>query len=787
MVIQAYRFELDPSNAVSGALAAHAGAARFAFNWGLAEVESRLEARRVLTVLAIRQGSSVAEAESWSAGLVGPVPWSLPALRREWNRVKGEVAPWWRENSKEAYSSGLDALAQAFKNHFDSGAGGRRGRRVGWPKPKRRHEGRRSFRVTTGSFGVVDARHVRLPRIGVIRTKEATTSLLDRLQARTARVLSAAVSERAGRWWVCFTCEVQRAEPTPVQPQSVVVVEDLNVAGMTATAKGSGHWRGKAGLNRAILDAAFGQLRRQLAYKSVWYGSRLVVANRWDPSSKTCSGCKAVKAKLPRTQRTFRPAGAPRRTAKTAPALPGRTRPPPPPSNRRLPEGVQRMHTQMQRHHHFMGRGVARIATVVGLVAVLVGLPAPPPVSAESPIHPENRPSGLEGETNGRVRPEALVGVEGACRAGRAAGPSLALMLAAARADGVALRPGDCYRPANQQSAAKSNSCSRGNCACAAQPGTSMHGWGKAVDFRDAGGTLTFGSSGYRWLKANGARFGWNHPRWAEPGGSECPEAWHWEFVGDGGRMQLDTIRADGVGIVAGRAGGYWGVTGLGSVVARGGATDAGSHGSKPLAWLIKGAAATPSGAGYWLVASDGGVFTFGDAGFFGSTGAMRLVRPIVGMAATPSGRGYWLVASDGGVFTFGDAGFFGSTGAMRLNRPIVGMAATPSGRGYWLVASDGGVFTFGDAVFFGSQGGTAPTDPVVAMVGTPTGRGYWVASSAGAVRAFGDAVAAGALSSRPNLPVVGLAVTPSGRGYWLAAADGGVFSFGDAAYHGPA
>ena len=384
----------------------------------------------------------------------------------------------------------------------------------------------------------------------------------------------------------------------------------------------------------------------------------------------------------------------------------------------------------------------------MGLVAVLAGIPGSPPAFSESrgsPIHPENRPSGIEGETNGEVRSEALVGVEGVCRASRAAGPSLALMLAAARADGVALGPRDCYRPAPQQSAAKSNSCSRGNCACAAQPGTSMHGWGKAVDYRDGGGTLTFGANGYRWLKANGARFGWNHPRWAEPGGSECPEAWHWEFVGDGGRMQLDTIRADVVDIIAGRGGGYWGVTGLGGVVARGGATDAGSHASKPLAWLVKGAAATPSGAGYWLV------------------------------------------ASDGGIFTFGDAGFFGSTGAIRLNRPIVGMAATPSGRGYWLVASDGGVFTFGDATFFGSQGGATPSDPIVALAATPTGRGYLMASAAGAVKAFGDAVAAGSLSTRPNLPVVGLAPTPSGKGYWMAAADGGVFAFGDAVYHGPA
>jgi ribosomal protein L24E len=428
---------------------------------------------------------------------------------------------------------------------------------------------------------------------------------------------------------------------------------------------------------------------------------------------------------------------------------------------------------------------LGKFAAVAGLVLALTGLPVEVAL-AESPIHPENRPAGLEGETNGHVRPEALVGVEGTCRSGRAAGPSLALMLAAARADGVALRPGDCYRPASQQSAAKNNACSRGNCACAAGSGTSMHGWGEAVDFRDAGGSLGFNSSGYKWLKANGARFGWNHPRWAEPGGSACPEAWHWEWVGDGGRMRLDTIRADVVGILPSSTGGYWGVTGLGGVAARGGATDAGSHASKPLNWLVKGGAAMPSGRGYWLVASDGGIFTFGDAKFFGSLGAVKLNRPIVGMAPTPSGQGYWLVGSDGGIFTFGDAKFFGSLGSVRLNRPIVGMAPTPKGEGYWLVASDGGVFTFGDATFFGSQGASPPSDPVVGMAPNPTGNGYWVVSAAGAVKAFGEAVAAGALTAKPNLPVVGVAATPTGKGYWLASADGTVFPFGDAVNHGP-
>ena len=96
-VTQAYRFALDPTPAQERRLASHAGAARFAYNWGLARVKACLEARawerRIL-------GAAVTEA-----------PFTLAALRREWNEAKEQVAPWWAENSKEAYSSGLRALA----------------------------------------------------------------------------------------------------------------------------------------------------------------------------------------------------------------------------------------------------------------------------------------------------------------------------------------------------------------------------------------------------------------------------------------------------------------------------------------------------------------------------------------------------------------------------------------------------------------------------------------------------------------------------------------------------
>jgi putative transposase len=74
-----------------------------------------------------------------------------------------------------------------------------------------------------------------------------------------------------------------------------VVVEDLNVAGMLKNRR----------LARKIADAGFGEIRRQLTYKGRRNACPTVVASRWYPSSKTCSDCGAVKAKLPLHVRVF--------------------------------------------------------------------------------------------------------------------------------------------------------------------------------------------------------------------------------------------------------------------------------------------------------------------------------------------------------------------------------------------------------------------------------------------------------------------------------------------------
>ncbi len=391
-VTQAYRFALDPTKAQAEALRSHAGGQRFAYNWGLELVRANRAQRTA----------------EYSYGLRGaeltPVVEYQDRLRKVWNRVKGEVAPWWQANSKEAYSSGLANLAAACRNYRESWSGARRGPTMGFPRRKSKRRATPAFTVTTGAFGLVttDRRHVKLPRIGAVRTGESTRKLARHLERGTGRILSATVSFRRGRWQVAFTVEVEKRESAPaasskavgvdlgvtslavlstgehvenpkhlgraqrelrrlqrqaarryvpgrnsedqskrwhaaqarigklhatvanaradglqqlttrlVREHDTVVLEDLNVKGMMRSARGTAgepgrNVRAKAGLNRRIADAGFGELARQLDYKTRWAGRRLVTADRWFPSSKTCSRCGAVKTKLRLATRIYR-------------------------------------------------------------------------------------------------------------------------------------------------------------------------------------------------------------------------------------------------------------------------------------------------------------------------------------------------------------------------------------------------------------------------------------------------------------------------------------------------
>jgi putative transposase len=244
-VMQAYRFALDPTPAQRRTLASHCGAARVAYNWGRSLVQARLQQRR--------------------AGEAVDVPWTLPALRREWNRARHEVAPWWRENAKEAYDSGLHGLAKGLGNWAASRNGQRKGRPMGFPQAKKKGRARDACRFTTGAIRVLaDRKHIQLPRIGVLKTHESTRKLARSLEHGTARILAATITRTADRWYVSFTVEVERAIPTSNGKTGVVGV-DVGIRHLAVLSTGA------TVANPRALEQALRKLRQmnqQLARRS---------------------------------------------------------------------------------------------------------------------------------------------------------------------------------------------------------------------------------------------------------------------------------------------------------------------------------------------------------------------------------------------------------------------------------------------------------------------------------------------------------------------------------------
>ncbi len=81
---------------------------------------------------------------------------------------------------------------------------------------------------------------------------------------------------------------LHKASTRLVREHDIIVIEDLNVAGMVRNRR----------LARAISDCGWGEFRRQLEYECQRYGRKLVVIDRWYPSSKTCAACGHLLAEL---------------------------------------------------------------------------------------------------------------------------------------------------------------------------------------------------------------------------------------------------------------------------------------------------------------------------------------------------------------------------------------------------------------------------------------------------------------------------------------------------------
>ena len=346
MIIRGFKTELDPTNVQRTLFLQYAGVARFTYNWGL---EQKIEARK--------NGEKTPNAFG---------------LSRELTVLKKTTHSWLYDASKCIPQQALRDLDRAFASFFRRCKQKTNGKK-GFPHFKSKRNGVGSFGFVGSEMSAKDT-HIRLPRIGWVRLKEHGYLPTD------GKILSATVSERAGRWFISLQVEIaqernwQKDEEHSIigvdlgikilavcsdgvtfpnrnalrsklrklrmlnkslhrkqkgssnrrkaaarvaklhwrianvrsdalhkitthltRAKSVVVIEDLNVSGMLK----NGH------LARAILDLGLYEFRRQLQYKGEWNHCQIIVADRFFPSSKTCSECGCINSDLKMSDRKW--------------------------------------------------------------------------------------------------------------------------------------------------------------------------------------------------------------------------------------------------------------------------------------------------------------------------------------------------------------------------------------------------------------------------------------------------------------------------------------------------
>jgi putative transposase len=343
--LRAYRFELDPNNHVRTLLHKHSGAARFAYNWSLGRRIERFktaEGKEKFT-------NAMAEYKVLSA-------------------IKDATFPWLHEVSKCAPQEAIRDLDEAFTNFWKRRKDGvgfpkfkKKNRskdsfrlygsikpqdryiqlpRIGVVRLKERIRGRIRGRVLSATvsrvadrwfvslqtteeveqpvaiegpcagidFGIttfatvssgaelkkVDGPNALKHHLAALRRAQQSHSRkrkgsnnrrksaqrLARMHARIANIRRDAIHH--------FTTPLAKTK-------SVIVVEDLNVRGMAR----------HRNLARSVLDQGWSEARRQLEYKTLWHGSKLVVADRFFPSSKLCSNCGRKTSSLPLSVREW--------------------------------------------------------------------------------------------------------------------------------------------------------------------------------------------------------------------------------------------------------------------------------------------------------------------------------------------------------------------------------------------------------------------------------------------------------------------------------------------------
>lgn len=335
-----FKTQLRLNSSQRTTLAKHAGTARHAYNWGLALCKQLLEHNKANPNEKIKFPTAI-DLHKWLVAIVKP-----------------EHA-WYYEVSKCAPQYALKALSDAFTRFWK--------KQCGFPRFKKK--GRNDSFTLDGTIKIVEHYRIQVPIIGIFKTYErlpfgyrpksitisrqadrwfisykieveestlttntsvvgidlgllsfATLSTGEKIESpRPFKVLE---KKLAKLQWRNRNKQLHSNNWQKAQRRSVrlharignirkdfihklitnlaknhgqIVIENLNVSGMIANGK----------LSSAISDSGFYEFRRQLEYKTPLYGSKLILADRWFASSKTCSNCGHEKESLPLSERTF--------------------------------------------------------------------------------------------------------------------------------------------------------------------------------------------------------------------------------------------------------------------------------------------------------------------------------------------------------------------------------------------------------------------------------------------------------------------------------------------------
>lgn len=342
-MLMAHKICLHPNHCQATYFARAAGTARFAYNWALAQWQKQYDA--------------------WKLDNTQPKP-SQAALRRELNAVKKDQFPWMLEVTKNAPQMAIIQLGQAFQNFFAGRAKFPKFRKkgvhdrfslsndqfsvesshiriphLGWVRIREalRFTGKimsaTVSRVADKWFVSITVETVESPEpstptktenqgavgvdLGVLALATLSTgqsiagpkahkALLPRLQ-RLSRSLSRKVKGSENRQKTKLArlhARIGNIRKDALHQLTThltrrfhtIGIEDLNVRGMVKNRH----------LSRAVSDMGFFEFRQQLQYKAMQRGGVVVVADRWYPSSKTCSHCGYKLAQLPLSVREWR-------------------------------------------------------------------------------------------------------------------------------------------------------------------------------------------------------------------------------------------------------------------------------------------------------------------------------------------------------------------------------------------------------------------------------------------------------------------------------------------------